>query len=118
MRSHLTYLSQHPPTHPPTRPPIHPRTPPPTRPHTCQQEKNRLLTDLRRLRDHYAKYEPTILELKRKFEAALREKMLLALERDRMRTKVRALGPGWGVWVGRGGGVWGGATGGELGAAT
>jgi hypothetical protein len=54
------------------------------------QEKNRLLADLKRLKDHYAKYEPTILELKRKYEGALRDKMLLSLERDRSRDKVGA----------------------------
>ncbi len=53
------------------------------------QEKNRLLGDFKRLREHYSKYEPTILELKKKYEGALREKALLALERDRCRGKVR-----------------------------
>lgn len=37
---------------------------------------------------HYAKYEPTILELKRKYEAAMKEKMLAGLERDKMAAKV------------------------------
>jgi hypothetical protein len=42
------------------------------------------------LQAHYAKYEPTILELKRKYEAAMKEKMLAGLERDKMAAKVGA----------------------------
>jgi hypothetical protein len=99
------------------------------------QEKNRLITDIKRLkargrrgrgrqsrddaspatrRDtrgpspvpapppppvqaHYSKYEPTILELKRKYEAAMKEKMLAGLERDKMAAKARrGGGEGWG----------------------
>lgn len=64
------------------------------------QEKNRLLTDLKRLKEHYAKYEPTILELKRKYEGALRDKMLLSLERDRSKDMVgRAAVLSETVWV-------------------
>ena len=37
---------------------------------------------------HYGKYEPTILELKRKYESAMKEKMLAGLERDKMAAKV------------------------------
>lgn len=55
------------------------------------QEKNKLITDIKRLKDHYAKYEPTILELKRKYEAAMKEKMLMSLERDKLAAKVDAL---------------------------
>lgn len=40
------------------------------------------------LQAHYGKYEPTILELKRKYEAAMKEKMLAVLERDKMAAKV------------------------------
>jgi hypothetical protein len=68
------------------------------------QEKNRLLADLKRLKEHYSKYEPTILELKKRFEAALREKALLALERDKCKCKVGRKGVlGGGRQVGRGG---------------
>lgn len=45
------------------------------------QEKNKLVGDIKRLKDHYAKYEPTILELKRKYETAMKEKMMATLER-------------------------------------
>ncbi|EFJ47004.1 hypothetical protein VOLCADRAFT_109152 [Volvox carteri f. nagariensis] len=55
------------------------------------QEKNKLLTDLRRLKEHYAKYEPTILELKKKYEVLMKEKMMACLERDKLVTKVEAL---------------------------
>ncbi|CAB3989769.1 sperm-associated antigen 16 -like [Paramuricea clavata] len=47
------------------------------------QEKNKLITDLRRLKKHYASYEPTLKTLKQKYEVALKEKMLTKLERDR-----------------------------------
>lgn len=40
------------------------------------------------LQAHFAKYEPTILELKRKYELAMKEKMLAGLDRDKMAAKV------------------------------
>lgn len=55
------------------------------------QEKNRLITDIRRLKAHYAKYEPTILELKKKYETAMKEKMLISLERDKAVAKMEAM---------------------------
>lgn len=55
------------------------------------QEKNKLLTDIKRLRKHYQQYEPTIKELRHKYEVAMKEKMLIRLERDRMLAKVEAL---------------------------
>jgi hypothetical protein len=36
------------------------------------------------VQEHYAKYEPTILELKRKYETAMKEKMLVSLEKDKV----------------------------------
>ena len=53
------------------------------------QEKNKLLADIKRLRKHYAQYEPTIVELKRKYELAMKSKMLTQLESDKMSAKVR-----------------------------
>ncbi|MBN3324958.1 SPG16 protein, partial [Atractosteus spatula] len=47
------------------------------------QEKNRLTEDLRRLKKHYASYEPALRQLKDKYQAALKQKMLIGLERDR-----------------------------------
>jgi len=55
------------------------------------QEKNRLVTDLRRLRDHYACYEPALRTLKTKYETAMKEKMLTKLERDRVVGEVQGL---------------------------
>lgn len=43
------------------------------------------------LQDHFAKYEPTILELKKKYEAVSKEKMLTSIDRDRLAAKVRKL---------------------------
>lgn len=34
--------------------------------------------------EHYAKYEPTIIELKKKYETAMKEKMLITLDRDKV----------------------------------
>eukprot|EP01033_Poteriospumella_lacustris_P004989 gene4990-3566_t len=55
------------------------------------QEKNKLVDDIRRLRNHMRSYEPAIEELKRRHEAAIKEKMLIRLERDRLKARVKAL---------------------------
>lgn len=55
------------------------------------QEKNKLIDDIRRLRNHMKSYEPAIEELKRRHEAAIKEKMLIRLERDRLKARVKAL---------------------------
>ena len=55
------------------------------------QEKNKLVIDLKRLRKHYSQYEPTIKELRHKYEVAMKEKMLMRLERDRLAAKVEGL---------------------------
>lgn len=55
------------------------------------QEKNKLIDDLRRLRNHLRSYEPTIEELKKRHESAMKEKMLVKLERDRLRSRVKVL---------------------------
>ena len=55
------------------------------------QEKNKLLGDIKKLRKHYAQYEPTIKELKRKYELAMKEKMLVRIERDRLLQKLEAV---------------------------
>lgn len=52
------------------------------------QEKNKLITDIKRLKEHFAKYEPIILDLKKKYETAMKEKMMSMLERDKLNTKV------------------------------
>jgi len=55
------------------------------------QEKSKLVTDMSRLRKHFSHYEPTMKELRHKYEVAMKEKMLMRLERDRMAAKVEAL---------------------------
>ena len=55
------------------------------------QEKNRLVTDLKRLKSHYKSYEPLLKELQHKYEVAMKEKMLVKLERDRLRAKAATL---------------------------
>jgi len=55
------------------------------------QEKKKLIVDIKRLKTHYAGYEPTLNELRGKYEAAMKEKMLMRLERDRMSSRVQAL---------------------------
>jgi len=55
------------------------------------QEKNKLIVDLRRLKKHYEQYEPTLTELRHKYEAAMKDKMLLRLERDRYVEKADGL---------------------------
>lgn len=55
------------------------------------QEKNKLIDDIRRLRNHMRSYEPAIEELKKRHEAAIKEKMLVRLERDRLKARVKAL---------------------------
>mmetsp|Transcript_23353 Transcript_23353/g.59646 ORF Transcript_23353/g.59646 Transcript_23353/m.59646 type:complete len:578 (-) Transcript_23353:57-1790(-) len=55
------------------------------------QEKNKLIVDLKRLKKHYEQYEPTLTELRHKYEVAMKEKMLMRLERDRFLAKVETL---------------------------
>lgn len=35
------------------------------------QEKNKLITDIKRLKKHYASYEPTLVTLKQKYEVCI-----------------------------------------------
>lgn len=55
------------------------------------QEKNKLTTDLQRLKKHYLSYEPTLKDLQRKYEVAMKEKMLTRLERDRIKARIHTL---------------------------
>ena len=55
------------------------------------QEKNKLINDLKRVRNHLRSYEPVIEELKAKHGAAMKEKMLIKLERDRLKARVKVL---------------------------
>uniref|UniRef100_A0AAZ3Q6I5 Sperm associated antigen 16 n=1 Tax=Oncorhynchus tshawytscha TaxID=74940 RepID=A0AAZ3Q6I5_ONCTS len=47
------------------------------------QEKNRLVEDIKRLKKHYGSYEPALKQLSDKYQVALKQKMLISLERDR-----------------------------------
>jgi len=55
------------------------------------QEKDKLLNDIKRQTVHYKNYEPTLKELRHKYETAMKEKMLSNLERDRAMAHFDAL---------------------------
>lgn len=55
------------------------------------QEKNRLVVDMKRLKVHFEGFEPTMRELRGKYEGAMRDKMLLKVERDKLAARVGAL---------------------------
>ena len=55
------------------------------------QEKSKLVSDLRALKKHYKNYEPIVKILKRKYEVAMKEKMLTKLERDRIAGRLEAV---------------------------
>lgn len=48
------------------------------------QEKNRLVEDMKRLKSHYASCEPALRQLNEKYQATLRQKMLVSIERDKV----------------------------------
>ncbi len=52
------------------------------------QEKNKLISDIKRLKKHYEHYEPTLKQLQHKYEVVMKEKMLMKLERDRLSAQV------------------------------
>lgn len=55
------------------------------------QEKNKLMVDIKRLQKHFSAYEPMLKELRAKYEVAMKEKMMMRLERDRNVAKVKSL---------------------------
>ncbi|XP_053554779.1 sperm-associated antigen 16 protein [Bombina bombina] len=55
------------------------------------QEKNKLINDIKRLKIHYASYEPLLRQLHEKYQTVLRQKMLITLERDRAVGEVTGL---------------------------
>jgi len=55
------------------------------------QEKKKLIVDLKRLKKHYAGFEPALETLKKKYEKVMSEKMMLKLERDRTKAKCEML---------------------------
>lgn len=56
------------------------------------QEKNKLINDLKRLKNHYETYEPLIRTMKVKYDTAIREKVMNQLERDRALAELSAKG--------------------------
>lgn len=56
-----------------------------------QQEKLKLNKDIEKLRDLHRQYESKYQDLSSKYEAAMKEKMLLKLEKDRLLAKSDAL---------------------------
>ncbi|KAL0215316.1 hypothetical protein P9112_007500 [Eukaryota sp. TZLM1-RC] len=52
------------------------------------QEKERLLTDLRRLKTHYESYPEALATLKDKYETLMKQKSLLKIENDRLKSKI------------------------------
>ena len=56
-----------------------------------QQEKQKLIADIDKLRKGNEQYEAKYKELAAKYEAAMKEKMLMKLERDRLKGRVDTL---------------------------
>lgn len=52
------------------------------------QEKERIVVELKRLRNHAESFQPALEQMKKKYEAAMKEKMLIKLDRDKLATKV------------------------------
>ena len=55
------------------------------------QEKNRLVSEIKRLKKLYESYEPTLKETRDRYDIAMKEKMLMRLERDRIAARVTGL---------------------------
>jgi hypothetical protein len=47
------------------------------------QEKNKLITDLKRMKAHYDTYEPLLKQMKEKYDFVMRDKVVNQLERDK-----------------------------------
>lgn len=55
------------------------------------QEKNRLSEDIGRLKKHYESYAPAFKKLNEKYQTALKQKMLVSIEKDRVSSQVHNL---------------------------
>lgn len=55
------------------------------------QEKGKLSRDLKRLQTHAQAIEPTLTELRQKYESGQKDKMLLRMEREKLQARVNAL---------------------------
>jgi hypothetical protein len=56
-----------------------------------QQEKQRLNHEIEKLKSMYKDFEEKYMDLSTKYETAMKEKMLIKLERDRLLAKADAL---------------------------
>ncbi|TSL04405.1 Sperm-associated antigen 16 protein [Bagarius yarrelli] len=52
------------------------------------QEKNKLIEDIRKLKKHYESFPPALKQLNEKYQTALRQKMLVSIDRDRLSSQV------------------------------
>lgn len=52
------------------------------------QEKGKLINDIKKLKEDYDSFEPTLKQIQHKYEIAMKEKMLTKLERDKLASKV------------------------------
>jgi WD40 repeat protein len=59
--------------------------------HRVMQEKSTMSRDLKRLQSHSMSIEPTVTELRQKYEQCQKEKMLLKLERDKLALRIETL---------------------------
>ncbi len=59
--------------------------------HRVAQEKNRLITDLKRIKNHYETYEPLLKTMKDKYELAVRDKVINQIEKDRAVGELKSL---------------------------
>jgi len=55
------------------------------------QEKNVLIRDMKRLKQHYSTFEPALQAMRGKYEVAMKDKMIMRLEKDRVSSKVSTL---------------------------
>jgi len=55
------------------------------------QEKNKLISDIHRLKNKCSMFEPMIEGIQKKYETAMKEKMLTKLDRDRLASKIVSL---------------------------
>ena len=59
--------------------------------HRVAQEKNKLITDLRRMKTHYETYEPLLKTMKDKYDGAIRDKVVHQLEKDRALAELNSI---------------------------
>uniref|UniRef100_T1J669 Uncharacterized protein n=1 Tax=Strigamia maritima TaxID=126957 RepID=T1J669_STRMM len=52
------------------------------------QEKNKLLAKIEDIQKHYSEYEPTLKSMQQQYEKAFRDRVLLAMEKEQMNTKM------------------------------